>query len=306
MNLTIRQLQCFRDVMRAGSISEAARTLNRTQPAVSAMIASLEDGLGLSLFERQRGRLVPKAEAYYFLEETEVILERLSQSTRTMKEIGDLQQGRLRIACMPATAQWYMPKLLAEFVKDKPKLSASLMMRSSAIVEEWVASQQYDIGLCETPLTKNRAITAEGFDLDCVCALPIDDPLTAKPSITPADLDGFPMATLNTDHPTYLDTSKIFAQAQANLVQRFELRNFQPAMELVEQGLCYCICDPITAASYRDNHENRAAIVFKPFTPSIQLSISLINPAHRPLSLLAEDFRALISRRLHLLNAEFQ
>ena len=46
MNLTIRQLETFRAVMRAGSISEAARRLGRTQPAVSAALAGLEDELG--------------------------------------------------------------------------------------------------------------------------------------------------------------------------------------------------------------------------------------------------------------------
>ncbi|MFU1479713.1 helix-turn-helix domain-containing protein [Roseovarius sp. C7] len=41
VNLSFRQLQTFREVMRANSLSEAARSLGRTQPAVSAMIASL-------------------------------------------------------------------------------------------------------------------------------------------------------------------------------------------------------------------------------------------------------------------------
>ncbi|MGB0912511.1 MAG: LysR family transcriptional regulator, partial [Phaeobacter italicus] len=37
MNLSIRQLQAFREVMRSGSVSEAARILGRTQPAISAL-----------------------------------------------------------------------------------------------------------------------------------------------------------------------------------------------------------------------------------------------------------------------------
>ena len=58
MNLSIKQLEAFREVMRTGSISEAARILNRTQPAVSSLISNLEEELGVSLFERQRGRLI--------------------------------------------------------------------------------------------------------------------------------------------------------------------------------------------------------------------------------------------------------
>nr|WP_315982010.1 LysR family transcriptional regulator [Aliamphritea spongicola] len=150
MNLSIRQLQAFREVMRTGSISEAARVLNRTQPAVSSMIASLEEELGIQLFERQRGRLIRQPEAVYFFEETEAILERLQQSARTMKEIASLKEGRLRIACMPASSQFIMPRLVADFIRDKPKVKVSMMMRASAVIEEWIASQQYDVGLAET------------------------------------------------------------------------------------------------------------------------------------------------------------
>ena len=76
-NLTLRQLQTFREVMRSGSISDASRTLLRTQPAVSTMIANIERELGFSLFVREHGRLTPTAEAHYFLEEAEEVLDRL-------------------------------------------------------------------------------------------------------------------------------------------------------------------------------------------------------------------------------------
>ena len=35
MNISLRQITTFREVMRSGSISQAARTVMRTQPAVS-------------------------------------------------------------------------------------------------------------------------------------------------------------------------------------------------------------------------------------------------------------------------------
>ena len=45
-----KQLTVFHEVMRCGSFSEAARNLNRTQPAISAMVANLEQELGYKLF----------------------------------------------------------------------------------------------------------------------------------------------------------------------------------------------------------------------------------------------------------------
>lgn len=304
MNITIRQLQCFREVMRTGSISEAARTLQRTQPAVSNMIATLEEELGVELFERQRGRLIRKPEAHYFLEESEQILERLTKTARTMKEIAGLELGRLKIACMPAASTYLMPQLVAEFVHDKPRVNVSMMMRDSSVIEEWVASQQYDIGLAETP-PPNRALEAQTYELKCVCALPINDPLALKDVITPQDLAGQPLATLQEDHQNYQSTLKAFRSQKARLNQRFELLTFQPALKLVEEELCYCICDPMTASGYLQRFDDRARLAFKPFVPEVNLAVAVLTPAHRPASVLAGTFRKLLTDELERLNEQF-
>lgn len=304
MNITIRQLQCFREVMRTGSISEAARTLQRTQPAISNMIATLEEELGVELFERQRGRLIRKPEAEYFLEESEQILERLTKTARTMKEIAGLELGRLKIACMPAAAGYLMPRLVADFVQDKPKVNVSMMMRDSSVIEEWVASQQYDLGLAETP-PPNRALAIEAFDLRCVCALPINDPLAKKAIITPEDLHGLPLATLQEDHQNYKSSQKAFRSAGAKMNQRFELLTFQPALKLVEEGLCYCICDPMTASGYLQRFDDRTRLVFKPFAPEVILSVAVLTPAHRAASVLAGKFTENLINELRRLNEQF-
>ncbi len=304
MNISFRQLKAFREVMRTGSVSEAAKILGRTQPAASALIANLEAELGLSLFRRQRGKLVPTPEARYFVLQAEAILDRLALSSRTMQEIGSLTQGRLKIACMPAASMVMMPQLVADFLVDKPDVKVSLMMRASSVIEEWIASQQYDIGLSETP-SISGALDTEDFQLDCVCALSADDPLAQQDVITASDLSGLPLAALQEGHPNLIDTQRAFKSQKADFVQRFELRNFHPAMVLVEKGLCYCICDPITAAGYIKGRPEPHPVVFRPFLPRVTLDISILQPAHRPPSALATNFAAALSRELRLINDMF-
>jgi DNA-binding transcriptional LysR family regulator len=289
MNLSFRQLQTFVQVMRTGSVSEAGRALGRTQPAVSAMIAGLEREVGFQLFERERGRLVPKPEAHYFLEEAEFLLERLTRSTRTLQDIGNLEKGKLRIACNPAASNFFMPRVLSNFLRDKPDIEASLMMRSSPVVTDWIASQQYDIGFAET-LEPRRTINSEVFALPGVCALPKDDPLARKKFITPADLDGKPMAMLFDDHSISEQTRKAFNDTGARLNKRFELRTFLPALQLVSEGLCYTICEGLSAISHQESFGAQNSLAFRPFKPDCFLNMSLLTPANRPLSLLVESF----------------
>jgi len=297
MNLSFRQLQTFVEVMRTGSVSEAGRSLGRTQPAVSAMISGLEREIGFPLFERERGRLVARPEAHYFLEEAEFVLERLSHSARTLQEIGNLEKGKLRIACNPAASGFFMPKVVAGFLRGRPQVEVSLMMQSSVVITDWIASQQYDIGLAETSEPR-RTIRSQDFVFPGLCAMPADDPLTEREVITPADLDGRPLAMLYDEHITAVQTYRAFRDAGARLNRRFELRTFLPALQLVSEGLCCTICDSFTAISHEETFGTSSRIVFRPFAPDLYHNLSLMTPANRPLSMLVQEFAAELADQL--------
>ncbi|MEM5581564.1 LysR substrate-binding domain-containing protein [Roseibium sp. AS2] len=289
MNLSFRQLQTFVEVMRTGSVSEAGRTLGRTQPAISAMIAGLEREIGFPLFERERRRLVARPEAYYFMEEAEFMLKRMNQSARILREIGNLDRGKLKIACNPAASNFFLPRVVGEFTRDKSNIEVSLMMRSSPVVAEWIASQQYDIGFAETPEPRST-IRTEDFAFGCLCAMPVGDPLAHKSAITPNDLHDKPMAVLFEDHVSTVQIRKAFKDAGARLRQRFELRTFLPALQLVSQGCCYTICESLSAASHARSFGDRGGVIFRPFRPNLYLNMSVMTPANRPASRLAQEF----------------
>ena len=297
MNLSFRQLQTFVEVMRAGSVSQAGRSLGRTQPAISAMLSGLEEEIGFPLFERERGRLVPKPEAHYFMEEAEFVLARLSQSARTLQEIGNLKKGKLRLACNPAASSFFMPDVVARFVTDKPEIKVSLMTASSPVVTDWIASQQYDIGLAETPAAR-RTISSQTFTFPCLCAMPKNDALGSKAYIQPCDLDGRPLAMLYDDHTITEQIRAAFASRGSIINQRFELRTLAPAFTLVSEGLCYAICDQFSALSYQKSLGKAFRINFRPFQPTLSLSMALMTPANRPHSDLSQALTKIISAEL--------
>jgi DNA-binding transcriptional LysR family regulator len=108
--LNLKQLEALREVMLTGSVSEAARNIGRTQPAVSSLIVALESAIGCELFERHAGRLYPLPEAHYLFEEAKGLLDQLADIQRTMAAIRDIKQGELRIASMSALSFSFSPK----------------------------------------------------------------------------------------------------------------------------------------------------------------------------------------------------
>lgn len=296
-NLSIRQLQTFAEVMRAGSISEAARILGRTQPAVSSTIYSLEREIGFELFNRERKRLIPKPEAHYFLEKAEVVLDLLTKTSRTIQEVANLSRGSLRIACNPTASAYFMPKALAEFLADKPDVQVSLMMRSSTVVTDWIASQQYDIGLGESS-EEGSTINAQRFPLRCLCAMPENSELASRSAVGPRDLAELPMAIIHQKNALGPKIRRAFEAADVPIKHRVEIESILPALQLVSEGMCYLICDSFSALSYQRHFKGRSGIVFRPFEPAIYLDLSLMTPANRPISHLAEEFRAYLVEKL--------
>ncbi|UCE30105.1 MAG: LysR family transcriptional regulator [Burkholderiales bacterium] len=297
LNISLRQLVVFREVMRSGSVSEAARILHRTQPAVSTMLAGLEQELGFRLFDRKGNRLIARPEAHFLLEEAHGVLERFTRSIQLIGEVSQLQLGELRIACLPAASLFLMPRLVSEFARARPQVTVSLMSGSSAAVQDWVASQQFDLGIAEVPEARD-AIEIELIDLECVCAMRRDDPLARRDEIGPHELDDRPMATLFADHFTRRQTAQAFEQAGARLRQRFELRTFISGFDFVEQGLAYCICDPISAASYRIYRGDLGTLTFRVFRPAIPYRLAILRPAHKPPSRLASEFLETTAARI--------
>ncbi len=298
-------MMTFREVMRSGSITEAARAMGRTQPAVSTMIQTLEDQLGLRLFLRSRGKLIPTPEAHFFLEECEEILARVERTERAMDRVSALQSGKLKIACHPAASSVFLPRLLTRFLEGKDDLEVSFIMRSSDVIEDLIASQQFDVGFSETP-SPRASIRQVDYDLECVCVLPPDDPLAARDAITPADLDGRPMAVLFDQHRTAIQTESAFRAAGARFNKRLELRTFLPGLQFVATGVCVMVSDMITAYSHLLQAPEDSRLVIRRFSPRISNSVSILTPGYATQSLPARAFITDLERAVARMQTEIE
>ncbi len=276
-----------------GNVSQAARNLHRTQPAISALIASLEDELGMQLFERRKGRLHPVPEAKYLLEETNAILDKLMLTERTMKSMRNLEQGTIRVVAMPGPGVFFLPDLMTRFIGHRENIKIELISRSSLQVNQLVSAQQYDVGLADFGLSEEpetQLAAYEIFKLECLCCIHINDELAQKPSISSSDLDNRPMAGLYSGHPTDISVRAAFEKKAARFNNCFEMQYFIPMFMFVEQKLACTIVDPLSAESYRIYRGNHQQVVFKPFKPKVYHQIAIITPLHRPLSHLAKAF----------------
>jgi len=302
--MNIKQLKAFKEVMITGSVSKAASNLFRTQPAVSAQLTSLENEIGMALFERREGRLHPVPEAEYILAEASEILDKIESLQDSLTRVRHLERGRINIVAMISPSIFFLPKLISQFVKDKEQVEVSLFSHSSFQAQQLMSAQRYDVGLVDHLPEKSLTlplIKHDRLDFECVCAVPASDPLSKQLSICAEDLDNKPLAMLDESHAVHEQLEAIFRLNALKMNKRFETQYFLPQLSFVENGLACAIVDPITVAGYRATSCNSEQIVFLPFKPKVTFSISIVTPAHRPLSALATMFVKYLKSELQCL-----
>ncbi len=292
--MNLKQLRAFQEVMLSGSVSEAARRLSRSQPAVSTLINSLEQEIGIKLFIRKNMRLQPVPEAQYLLKESTEILNQLDTTRTTLEGIKNLEKGTLRLASMPGPSVVLLPYFIENFLNTRRGIKTSMISKTSPQVARLIASQQYDIGVADRKLidqTYDSLIHHQCVELPCVCAIPVSSPLANKVLITPEDLDGKPMTSLLGDHPLTEEIQENFDAAGANFNVVFESQYFIPLFTFIKHGNAFGIVDQSSAESYRLLNQNtKNDIVFRQFSPKTSLTITLMTPAYSPMSAVSSEF----------------
>jgi DNA-binding transcriptional LysR family regulator len=291
--MKIRNIEAFHALMVAGTTTEAAAMLRVSQPAVSRMIGQLERDLGFPLFKRVKGRLYPTPEAEIFDGEVEKSFIGIDKLARTAEDIRANRTGHLRIVGMPALSLGFVPKVLDRFLDTRPGLNVTLEVRSSEKVVDWIAAQQFDLGLAVMPVD-HPAIEVEPLDpSEAACVLPAGHPLEAKTVIVPRDLEDLPFVSLGTEHRVRFEIDQAFEEAGVKRSIGVVAQLSAVVCQLVECGRGVGIVDPFTAADFAER-----GVVVRPFRPAIFFNTALLYPAHRPRSRLTRDFAALLRASL--------
>ena len=118
--MRLRHVEVFQAVYASGSITQAAKVLNVSQPSVSKVLAHAELQIGFPLFNRSRGKLTPTPEAVRLYDHVLEVYEGISRVRRVAGNLRRSAEGTIRIASTPALGVAVLPQLVAGFIADNP------------------------------------------------------------------------------------------------------------------------------------------------------------------------------------------
>jgi DNA-binding transcriptional LysR family regulator len=280
----LRQIEVFYAIMRTGSVTDAARVLNVTQPAVSAALKQFESRLRMKLFERRGGKLQPTSEAKALLPEVKEIFDRLLAVERFSQDLAGGMRGVLSIAATPPLCDGFVAKAVAGFMQSRPGLKIHLMALPSPAVLDRVINREVDLGVVYEPVL-NSAISMNFIGTTVIgCLLPRRHRLAQRETLKISDL-------VNQQIISYLPQALLrpFVNRamgdQPALSFAIEISTSSTAEALVRHGAGIGIIESSLFAS-----RPTPGLVMIPLEPRIELRSLLLRPLNAPESQIVKEF----------------
>ena len=289
--MNLRQIEVFRAIMLTGGVSDAARSLNVSQPNVSRLLRHTEDRLGIKLFERIKGRLYPTAEALTLYEEVEKAYLGIRLVHDMAQDLALSRIGRLRLVCSPSLGLTMVPNAITAFRAQRPGLRVGLEILPQAALLERVLTHQADLGLSMFPSDHPNLHVETLCRGRLVCVLPADHPLAQRPLVTPRDIAGHTLISYDRDTPQGQLIDQAFASEHVAREIAVEVRFGHTACAMVQAGAGVALVDEFSVAG-----GIFPSLTVRPFAPEKWFELSIVHDRLRPLSKAAEGFGAELRR----------
>jgi len=191
MNLI--QLKYFRAICTYRTVSAAAQYLHISQPSLSSAIKELEQEFGVLLFTRTHQGMRTTAEGDILLKMCDDLLSRADTVEQVMGDLGN-ERKTLRLGVPPMIGSLILPQILREFLSDNPDIRLEITEGGSFELQKMLSDDILDTVF----LPHNRPLESSYFSqklgrLEIVCCVSKDNPLAAKTSVYPADLEDVPL-----------------------------------------------------------------------------------------------------------------
>ncbi|WP_347310302.1 LysR family transcriptional regulator [Defluviimonas sp. SAOS-178_SWC] len=237
MAFTIRQLQFFVAAAEKASVSGAARALSISQSSVTEAIQSLEDDLGVMLFERKARGLELTHKGSLFLRHATQILGDVSNARMAFRDEAGQMAGKLSLGVTSLVAGYVLSDILSRFRRAWPQVELSAIEDNGDYLQHLLIGGELDVAVMLTSSIRDRAamhveqLLVSPYRL----WLPLGHPLTDAEAISLDQLAGEQLILLTVDEIEE-STRKLMAALSVKPDIAFRTRSVEAVRSLVATG----------------------------------------------------------------------
>lgn len=239
------QLIAFERIVRLGSFSGAARSLNLTQPTITARLQALEQEVGGPLFVRGGRQLQLTERGTSFLPYARRILELLTEGIEAAELTQTGQRGQIRLGVTESLTGGFLAATLAQLYQTHPQVEFFFRTGHTSQVVEMLHDGLVKLGLLTWPYFSPNLQPLLTFREELALVVPPNHPLAKAGAVTLAQ-------AADLLKPFYLirwSQSSMSFMAQLNLPPREVLEiPLETVRALLRRGLGASLLPPTVVA----------------------------------------------------------
>lgn len=235
--MEIQQLKGFFYSARLGSLTRAAEKMSVTQSAVSQQIKSLEEELGVKLFNRYGPRKDLTSDGKLFFDLITPLIQEIDTLKITFEDLKGNQKGVLTIAATTFMIMNKLPQVIKKFSKEYPHIRLNVLERRWNEIVLLTQTGEIDFGLAPIGDIPSNLNYLKLKPIDRVLITCLNHPLSKKKSVTILDIAQHPMITYEKGLVSRDVIDRVFEEVNLEVEIVMEATNSETIKRYVELGI---------------------------------------------------------------------
>ena len=235
--MQLQHLRYFCEVAKQLNITQAAKTLNIPQPALSSTISKLEKEIGASLFDRYNNRITLTDEGKMFFQNVQLSLQYLDSGIQAVRENPQDLHGELRLLVLRDRLVLF--NCIHDFSEANPNVKIVLTCHRAVSPLE-----SYDLCISEVPPSPDYDSSAFLGEEEMQVMVSKEHPLAQKDKITIYELDNESIIISSRESESYRHLAQAMAEAGLTLKERLICDDIQCFHLFVSSGTGVCLASP--------------------------------------------------------------
>ncbi len=247
MHFDLVDLNLFRHVVDAGSITRGARKANLALGAASTRIRNLEETIGAPLLTRGRLGVTPTQAGRVLLTHARTILQQTERLREDLSPFAGASAGQIRVISNTNALAEFLPEALSAFLSAHPQVSVELEERLSDEIVGLIAEGVADIGIVAATVDTGALKTFPFRKDRFVLAVARGHPLAKQTEVAFADVLDQNFVGLDRASAIQRFLADKAARAGKPLRLRIQLRSFDAVCRMVESNVGVGVVPETTA-----------------------------------------------------------
>lgn len=241
--MNLYHLRYFVTLAHLEHYTKASKELMITQPSLSHAISSLEEELGVPLFEKDGRNIVLTKSGRMFLEDVEKSLKMLDEGIKNMK-MTSTGEGRIDVAFLRTLGSDYIPRVIHDFMELHREKEIEFHFHTGLSVDliQGLKDKKYDIAFCSKLDSEPQIEFIPMAKQDLVMIVPLDHPLAARDSVELIETIPYPQIVFSKKSGLRPVIEGLFRQIGARPDVAYEVEEDEVVAGLVANGFGIAVC----------------------------------------------------------------